>query len=98
MPEIEQNGPNFKYIVTYKRRDIDDAEEESYTVERSAQFHYVVPERFPTYVPFDITVKAKNSVGDARQAPKTVIGWSGEDGKLMYCFGLGRIYPVIQTH
>ena len=81
MPQIEQNGPNFKYIVSYKRRDDDNAREYSYTVERPEEFHYVVPERQPTYVPFDITVKAKNSVGDARQSVKTVIGWSGEDGK-----------------
>lgn len=80
MPQIEQNGPNFKYIVTYKRRDDKDAREHSYTVERSDQFHYVVPEEQPTYVSYDITVKAKNSVGDAREPPTTVIGWSGEDG------------------
>ena len=81
MPEIEQNGPNFKYIVSYKRRDIDNAREYSYTVERPEEFHYVVPDPQPTYAPFDITVKAKNSMGDARQAVKTIIGWSGEDGK-----------------
>ena len=80
MPQIEQNGPNFKYIVSYKRRDINNAKEYSYTVERPQEFHYVVPTKQDTYVPFDITVKAKNSVGDARQAVKSVIGWSGEDG------------------
>ena len=81
MPQIEQNGPNFKYIVSYKRRNDDSAREYSYTVERPEEFHYVVPERQSTYVSYDISVKAKNSVGDARQPVKSVIGWSGEDGK-----------------
>ncbi len=81
MPEIEHNGPNFKYIVSYRRRDIENSREYSYTVERADEFHYVVPERQPTYVPFNITVKAKNSVGDARESVKVVVGWSGEDGE-----------------
>ena len=95
MPKIEQNGPNFKYLVTWKRLDDDFAEEETATVERPEAFHYVLPQRQPTYVPYEISVKAKNSVGDSRQVPKKVIGYSGEDGKFnTYTLILHKYYSI----
>lgn len=80
MPKVEQNGPNFKYIVSWKRNDTEDAVEESDTVEISEAYHYVVPRKQPTYKPYEITVRAKNSVGDSKVTPITVLGYSGEDG------------------
>ena len=82
MPKNEQNGPNFKYVISWKRADIENAEERTESVELSEAYHYLVPERVPTYTRYEIYVKAKNGVGDARAAPVSVFGYSGEDGKL----------------
>ena len=81
MPKIEQNGPNFKYIVSWKLLDDPDAEEKTDTVEMSEAYHYLVSERVDTYQAYEVSVKAKNAVGDAKVTPKKYIGYSGEDGE-----------------
>lgn len=83
MPSIEQNGPDFKYIVTWQRADIEDAVENVATIQRSDAWHHLVPDKQETYKPFYIKVKANNGKGDAKVEPKTVIGYSGEDGGLL---------------
>jgi len=89
MPEIEQNGPDFKYVVTYKRLDQDDAVEHVAVVQHPEAWHYVVPDQnLGIYRPFRITVKANNAVGDSNADLNSVIGWSGEDGqtqRILYC-------------
>lgn len=78
MPRIEQNGPDFKYIISWKRMDVPGAVEEVENVQRSDAWHYVVPERQETYKPFEIRVKAANAKGDSSVEPIMVIGYSGE--------------------
>ena len=85
MPGIEQNGPTFSYIITWKRADIDDAELHTARVDRSDAWHYVVPDRQETYKKFNITVKAKNIKGEAKVPPETIVGHSGEDGQYVCC-------------
>jgi hypothetical protein len=82
MPKIEQNGPDFKYIVTYVRADIPDAQPMVTTVQQPDAWHYVVPQtNLGVYVPYRITVKAANSRGDSSAPLNPVIGYTGEDGK-----------------
>jgi len=83
MPKIEQNGPDFKYIVTYQRLDQDDATEITAIIQNPEAWHYVVPDRnLGVYRPFRITVKANNARGDSTANSVTVVGFSGEDGML----------------
>jgi len=87
MPKIEQNGPDFKYIVTYKRLDQDDAVEQVAVVQHAEAWHYAVPDQnLGIYKPFRITVKANNAVGDSTADLNSVIGFSGEDGQMSHVF------------
>ncbi|KAI0242502.1 Neuroglian [Lamellibrachia satsuma] len=83
MPGIEQNGPTFSYIITWRRADIADAELHTARIDRPDAWHYVVPARQETYKPFNITVKAKNVKGEAKVPPQSVVGHSGEDVPLV---------------
>jgi neuronal cell adhesion protein len=81
MPKIEQNGPDFKYIITYVRADTSDAQPIVTTVQQPDAWHYVAPQRdLGIYVPYRITVKAANSRGDSSASLIPVIGYTGEDG------------------
>jgi len=81
MPKIEQNGPDFKYVVTYQRTDIENADEHVAVVQNPEAWHYVVPDRnLGIYKPFRITVKANNARGDSTANLNAVVGYSGEDG------------------
>jgi len=83
MPEIEQNGPDFQYIVNFQRLDQDDAPEHSVTVQHPEAWHYVVRDRnLGIYKPFRISVKAKNARGESSANLPEVIGYSGEDGNV----------------
>ena len=81
MPPIEQNGPDFKYIITWQRADVEGAKESVAIIQRADAWHHVIPERQETYKPFYIKVKANNGKGDSKVEPKTVIGYSGEAGQ-----------------
>ncbi|KAG7157810.1 Neuroglian-like 2 [Homarus americanus] len=78
MPEIEHNGPGFKYRVYWKREDIENARWETYDVVDWQQDHKLVPDQ-PTFKPYRIKVEAHNDRGQAHVAAPEVIGWSGED-------------------
>ena len=43
MPKIEQNAEGFKYIITYRNLDIEDAQEESMPVDLPEAWHQVTP-------------------------------------------------------
>jgi len=82
MPEIEQNGPDFKYIVTYQRLDEENAVEHVAVVQDPEAWHYVVPDHnLGIYKPFRIKVKANNARGSSTADLHEVIGYSGEDGQ-----------------
>ena len=80
MPQIEHNADGFYYIVGWQRADVQGAQVETARVDEYWVWHYVVPEEMPPYVPFNVWVKAGNSIGEAAITPRTVIGYSGEDG------------------
>ncbi|XP_069981771.1 neuroglian isoform X2 [Penaeus vannamei] len=78
MPEIEHNGPGFKYRVYWKRDDIDNTRWKTEDVLDWEQDHLVV-ESQPTFKPYRIKVEAHNEKGQAHVAAPEVLGWSGED-------------------
>lgn len=78
MPEIDHNGPGFKYRVYYKREDIENAQWQTNEVVEWEQDHYVIPNQ-PTFKPYRIKVEAHNDKGQAHVAAPEVQGWSGED-------------------
>lgn len=80
MPPIEQNGPGFQYILQFKR----EGQPES-TVQRipintwSTSFYkYSTPNQL--YEPYQITLRARNMLGEAQQDPPTIRGFTGESG------------------
>lgn len=80
MPEIEHNGPGFKYRVYWKRYDVPGSTWNTGEVVDWEQDHYVV-ENQPTFKPYDIKVEAHNEKGQANVAIASERGWSGEDGE-----------------
>lgn len=78
MPEIEHNGPGFKYRVYWKRDDIENARWQTEDVVDWEQDHFVVPNQ-PTFKPYRIKVEAHNDRGQAHVAAPDITGWSGED-------------------
>jgi len=86
MPQIEQNGPDFKYIVNYEPLGQVD-KKQSATIQHPEAWHYVVPnQNLGIYKPFRITVKANNARGDSSADLNAVIGYTGEDGTVTSVF------------
>lgn len=81
MPEIEHNGPGFKYRVYWKREDVDNARWKTEDVVDWEQDHFVVPNQ-PTFKPYRLKVEAHNDRGEANVAAPEIQGWSGEAGEL----------------
>ena len=96
MPQIEQNGPDFKYVVTFERLDQENAQELRYTVQDPEAWHYVVRDRnLGIYKPYRITVKANNERGDSTADLNSVIGYSGENGETYHCCFHARLYHML---
>lgn len=83
MPPIEQNGPDFKYIVSWQLMNDSTAKPNTQTIQRSDAWHYVIPDVMPTYKPYSITVKAANAKGDSSADLIAIVGYSGEDRPLV---------------
>lgn len=82
MPRIEQNAPDFKYVVTWESINTTTASRiaGTITIQTSDAWHYVVPDRnMGIYKPYRITVKANNAKGDSSANLLAVVGYSGED-------------------
>ncbi|MPC08425.1 Neuroglian [Portunus trituberculatus] len=77
MPEIEHNGPGFKYRVYWKPDDVENARWQTEDVIDWEQDHFVVPNQ-PTFKPYRIKVEAHNDRGEANVAAPEIQGWSGE--------------------
>lgn len=89
MSEIDHNARKFRYHVSWRRNDIaDDWQQEIITDWR--RDHLLIPNQ-PTYVPYRISVKAENELGESKIAPVEVIGYSGEDSKRG---GIGLSHPT----
>ncbi|KAL2103118.1 hypothetical protein ACEWY4_002286 [Coilia grayii] len=71
---LESNGPELAYEVSWRQKGVDQ-EWASVTVANSSQ--YVVAET-PTYVPYEIKVRARNRFGQGPE-PQVLLGYSGED-------------------
>ncbi|XP_058977900.1 neuroglian isoform X2 [Musca domestica] len=80
MPEIDHNGPNFQYRVSWKR-DIPAANWENKDIYNWEQDSLVIEDQ-PTFVRYLIKVVAINQMGQANVAAEEVVGWSGEDRPL----------------
>lgn len=80
MPEIEHNGPNFQYRVSWKR-DIPAASWENKDIFDWRQNTLVINDQ-PTFVKYLIKVIAINQKGESNVAAVEVTGYSGEDRPL----------------
>ncbi|KFD61036.1 hypothetical protein M514_12098 [Trichuris suis] len=74
---VDWNGPDFHYLVEYKRTDDPEAEWQSAVVTEPRENSVTVYDQ-PTYVPYDVRVHSVNQLGKAKVSPQTVRGYSGE--------------------
>ena len=79
MPLLEHNGPDFKYIVTWKRLDIEDQKPSSKVIGTKDAWHYIVEDRFKPYERFNISVRVENSIGGSSANVTWALGYAGED-------------------
>ncbi|XP_062401755.1 neural cell adhesion molecule L1-like protein isoform X2 [Sardina pilchardus] len=70
---IEHNGPGLQYKVSYRRQGVD-ADWHEHDVKR----HSFVVKNTPTFVPYEIKIRAHNQKGSAPE-PRVLVGYSGED-------------------
>ncbi|XP_058859581.1 neurofascin-like isoform X14 [Acipenser ruthenus] len=73
VPGMDHNGPNFRYVVWWRRRD----SREEWKNITTTYLKYVVTDT-DTYIPYEIRVQAQNDFGLGPEGP-IVIGYSGED-------------------
>lgn len=74
MPEIEQNGPGFRYIVTTR---IDGMSETMMITDWRQNQMEINYHRI--YYPVEIKVEAANALGNSVQPAPVIIGYTGED-------------------
>ena len=79
MRPLMHNGRDFKYVITVKKENSTD-NEDVHTISNWKQQHLILTTN-NVYTPYRITMKAKNSHGDATVDPVSILGYSGEDGK-----------------
>ncbi|PVD25037.1 hypothetical protein C0Q70_15534 [Pomacea canaliculata] len=77
VPEIQHNGPGFQYILQTKREGYENI------VQQIPIDDWRTREKFITvgdqiYEPYIITMRAKNSIGDALHDPPTIRGFTAE--------------------
>ncbi|XP_067206790.1 neuroglian isoform X2 [Linepithema humile] len=78
MPQIEHNGPGFRYEIEYKR----DIPGQDYTDKFTIidwRKNSLQVDNLPTYQKYKIKVTAINDKGQSRVPVKEVLGYSGED-------------------
>ena len=78
MSQIDHNGEDFEYVVTYRPRD-DSSDSAVTKVVDDWMSNRIVISNQPTFQTYIITLIARNALGDGPQ--NSVIGYSGEDGK-----------------
>ena len=79
MPQIDHNGPGFRYIVSYRRadRDSDEIKQEITDWEQNE----LVIDNQETFQEFEISVQSQNDRGECPVPLERKLGYSGEDGK-----------------
>jgi hypothetical protein len=79
MEEEEHNGPDFRYVIHFKQRDIDVSSHlyQVYDWKRSSE-EFVVGQ---PYTPYLVTIQARNALGEATEVPSEYLVYSYEDSK-----------------
>lgn len=88
MPKIEHNSDGFKYEVTWQKEG--EQEVNSHIITDWEEDSYEVPVD-GIYVPYTVTVKAVNSLGEAIVPPTKIAGYSGEACEYMFA----HFFPVL---
>uniref|UniRef100_A0A673FRD2 Neurofascin-like n=1 Tax=Sinocyclocheilus rhinocerous TaxID=307959 RepID=A0A673FRD2_9TELE len=73
LKNTERNGPNLRYVVSWRRKDIEE-EWDNITTTRTKHIMH----NTDTYVPYEIKIQAVNDFGHSPES-NIVIGYSGED-------------------
>uniref|UniRef100_A0A8C9WJ93 Neuronal cell adhesion molecule a n=2 Tax=Scleropages formosus TaxID=113540 RepID=A0A8C9WJ93_SCLFO len=71
---FQSNGPGLQYNVSWRQKDV----EKDWTSVTVANVSKFVVSGTPTFVPYELMVRALNDFGSAPE-PRVVIGYSGED-------------------
>lgn len=83
MPQIDHNGNDFRYILSWESVDLDPPVTGDYPItDWEAWEHLIALNNVPPYTQFKIAVACRNSVGGSKAPVAEKIGYSGEDGKL----------------
>ena len=82
MSQIEHNGDNFEYIVTYQPRGDSTEAEVTDVISDWTKGRLVIPNQ-PTFQEYVISVGTRNEMGAGPVT--TILGYSGEDGKIVEC-------------
>lgn len=81
MPQIDHNGEDFVYVVSYRRRNFPGAQEISTEVADWRQTELVVTHQ-EVFTEYEISVRAKNEKGPSPiRSLQRKIGYSGEDSE-----------------
>lgn len=83
MPEIKQNGAGFQYILQFKREGFPDENVDPVPIDNWRTYEYFHNAPNQIYEPYEIILRARNSVGFARQDPAIIRGFTGEASKSM---------------
>ncbi len=75
LKNTERNGPNLRYMVSWRREDTEDEWNNITTTKTKHIIHNT-----DTYVPYEIKIQAINEFGHSSES-NIVIGYSGEDSE-----------------
>lgn len=80
MPAIMQNGPGFQYILQLRREGQADSTVQQIPIDNWKIYFYKYPTPNQIYEPYQISIRARNSAGDANQDAPTIRGFTAESG------------------
>lgn len=87
MVKKEHNGPNFHYLISYRRKDktFQNIQQDLSNFTRAIvtdwrQNEIAIPMQ-PVYKTYEIFVEAVNEEGSAEETPERIIGFSSQDGR-----------------
>uniref|UniRef100_A0A914LB34 Uncharacterized protein n=2 Tax=Meloidogyne incognita TaxID=6306 RepID=A0A914LB34_MELIC len=78
LPRDRWNAPGLRYLVRYRRLDTKDGDWNEFLVEDPFANQTIIREQ-PTFRPYQVQIRAINSLGFSALEPPIVEGWSGED-------------------
>ena len=92
MEKKEHNGPNFHYLISYRKheKEFHNSEEKppefTKRIMSDWRLNEIVVYQQPIYKAYEIYVEAVNNEGTAVEKPHSVIGFSSQDGEFGFCF------------